>query len=151
MTTCSESGQVRKEAAIRSLCRASESIECAGVFWCRGYPRVPAGRLVSRWSSASPAGSLDYQTPRRRPGPVVQKSPVKAHLSEELNPVFCAACWRCLSIDSCALQETAALPSVFTSKKRGPFPWVWLGKRASFVYGLEDWWERYALAAILSS
>ena len=29
MTTCSESGQVRKEAAIRSLCRASESIERA--------------------------------------------------------------------------------------------------------------------------
>jgi len=30
MTTCSESGQVRKEAAIRSLCRASESIERTG-------------------------------------------------------------------------------------------------------------------------
>lgn len=151
MTTCSESGQVRKEAAIRSLCRASESIERTGAFWCRDMARPAARCLVSRWSSASPAGSLDYQTPRRRPGPVVQKSPVKAHLSEELNPVFCAACWRCLGIDSCALQETAALPSVFTSKKRGPFPWVWLGKRASFVYGLEDWWERYALAAILSS
>ena len=37
MTTCSESGQVRKEAAIRSLCRASESIERAGAFWCRGH------------------------------------------------------------------------------------------------------------------
>jgi len=32
MTTCSESGQVRKEAAIRSLCRASESIERTGAF-----------------------------------------------------------------------------------------------------------------------
>lgn len=48
MTTCSESGQVRKEAAIRSLCRASESIERTGAIlvprhgpaggevWCLG-------------------------------------------------------------------------------------------------------------------
>ena len=38
MTTCSESGQVRKEAAIRSLCRASESIECAGILFCAVLP-----------------------------------------------------------------------------------------------------------------
>ena len=79
MTTCSESGQVRKEAAIRSLCRASESIECAGVFWCRGYPRVPAGRLVSRWSSASPAGSLDYQAPCRH-SRVADQNRLKGHI-----------------------------------------------------------------------
>ena len=133
MTTCSESGQVRKEAAIRSLCRASESIERAilarfyqtaqcstlraiqgdnlsfkrqgmtrrsmpclfhanlfaldGARWhCLergGYAARPAARyLVSRWSSALPAGSLDYQIPRRLPDPIVQKSPVEAHLSE---------------------------------------------------------------------
>ena len=168
MTTCSESGQVRKEAAIRSLCRASESIErailarfyqtaqcstlratqsdnlsfkrqgmtrrsmpClfhANLFaldvarWhCLergGYAIRPAARyLVSRWSSALPAGSLDYQIPRRLPDPVVQKSLVKAHLSEELNPVFCAACWRCLGIGGYVVQGTVALPSVFTSKE----------------------------------
>ena len=44
MTTCSESGQVRKEAAIRSLCRASESIERTGAFWCRDTAR-PAARV----------------------------------------------------------------------------------------------------------
>ena len=44
--------------------------------------------LVSRWSSAVPAGSLDYQIPRRRPGHVVQKSPVEAHLSDNLIPCF---------------------------------------------------------------
>ena len=76
-----EACQVRKEAAIRSLCRASESIERTGAFWCRDTARPAARYLVSRWSSASPAGSLDYQTPRRRPGPVVQKSSVKARLS----------------------------------------------------------------------
>lgn len=116
MTTCSESGQVRKEAAIRSLCRASESIECAifarfyqtaqcstlratqgdnlsfkrqgmtrrsmpclfhanlfalgGARWlCQnvdGYVLQEAMKcLVSRWSSALPAGSLDYQAPCR--------------------------------------------------------------------------------------
>ena len=82
----------------KGLCRASESIERTGAFWCRGYPRVPAGRLVSRWSSAAPAGSLDYQIPRHRPGPVVQKSPVKARLSEQFNPVLSAARWRCQNI-----------------------------------------------------
>ena len=95
MTTCSESGQVRKEAAIRSLCRASESIECAGVFWCRGYPRVPAGRLVSRWSSASPAGSLDYQAPCRHPR-VADQNRLKGHIY--------------LIIESPALCRSLALP-----------------------------------------
>lgn len=79
--------------------------------------REAARYLVSRWSSAAPAGSLDYQISRRRPGHFVQKSPVKAHLSEELNPVFCAACWRCLGIGGYVLQETAALPFVFTGKE----------------------------------
>lgn len=129
MTTCSESGQVRKEAAIRSFCRASESIERTGAFWCRDMARPAARYLVSRWSSASPAGSLDYQTPRRRPGPVVQKSPVKARLSNLIYPLRNAARWRCLGIDGCVVQETAALPSVFTSKE-ARFPR--LGKRASF-------------------
>lgn len=118
MTTCSESGQVRKEAAIRSLCRASESIERTGAFWCRGYPRVPAGRLVSRWSSASPAGSLDYQIPRRLPDPVVQKSPVKARLSNLIYPLRNAACWRCLGIDGYVVQEAAVLLLEFLQLKR---------------------------------
>jgi len=168
MTTCSESGQVRKEAAIRSLCRASESIErailarfyqtaqcstlratqsdnlsfkrqgmtrrsmpClfhANLFaldvarWhCLergGYAIRPAARyLVSRWSSALPAGSLDYQIPRRLPDPVVQKSPVRAHLSEELNPVLCAACWRCRKRGGHVVHETAVL-SPFLQVKR---------------------------------
>ena len=48
-----------------------------------GYAIRSAARyLVSRWSSAAPAGSLDYQISCRRPGQIVQKSPVKAHLSE---------------------------------------------------------------------
>ena len=139
MTTCSESGQVRKEAAIRSLCRASESIECAilarfyqtaqcstlratqsdnlsfkrqgmtrrsmpclfhaNLFaldvarWhCleRGdYAIRPAARyLVSRWSSASPAGSLDYQTPCRLSRVADQKAPEGSHLFDNLIPCF---------------------------------------------------------------
>lgn len=84
---------------------------------------------MSRWSSASPAGSLDYQTPRRRPGPVVQKSPVKARLSNLIYPLRNAACWCCLGIDGCVVQETAALPFVFSSKEVR-FPG--LGKRTSF-------------------
>ena len=130
MTTCSESGQVRKEAAIRSLCRASESIECAilarfyqtaqcstlratqsdnlsfkrqgmtrrsmpclfhaNLFaldvarWhCLergGYAIRPAARyLVSRWSSASPAGSLDYQAPCRH-SRVADQNRLKGHI-----------------------------------------------------------------------
>ncbi len=151
MTTCSESGQVRKEAAIRSLCRASESIERTGFLFARFYQTAQCSTLratqsdnlsfkrqgmtrrsmpclfhanlfalggarwlcqnidgyvlqeamkclVSRWSSASPAGSLDYQTSRRRPGPVVQKSPVRARLSEQFNPVLCGTRWLCQSI-----------------------------------------------------
>ena len=170
MTTCSESGQVRKEAAIRSLCRASESIERTGFLFARFYQTAqcstlratqgdnlsfkrqgmtrrsmlclfhvnlfaldvarwlrlergdyairPAARyLVSRWSSALPAGSLDYQTARRHRGHFVQKSPVKAHLSEELNPVFCAACWRCRERGGHVVHETAVL-SPFLQVKR---------------------------------
>ncbi len=171
MTTCSESGQVRKEAAIRSLCRASESIERTGFLFARfyqtaqcstlratqsdnlsfkrqgmtrrsmpclfhanlfalggarwlcqnidGYAVQEAARyLVSRWSSASPAGSLDYQTPRRRPGPVVQKSPVKARLSNLIYPLRNAACWRCLGIDGYVVQEAAVLLLEFLQLKR---------------------------------
>ena len=133
MTTCSESGQVRKEAAIRSLCRASESIERTGAFWCRDMARPAARYLVSRWSSASPAGSLDYQTPRRRPGPVVQKSPVKARLSNLIYPLRNAACWRCLGIDGCVVQEAAVLLLDFLQLKRpvslgwGNGPFLFLG------------------------
>ena len=151
MTTCSESGQVRKEAAIRSLCRASESIERTGFLFARFYQTAQCstlrvtqsdnlsfkrqgmtrrsmpclfhanlfalggarwlwqnidgnavqevmGYLVSRWSSALPAGSLDYQTARRHRDHFVQKSPVEARLSEQLNPVSCGARWRCQNI-----------------------------------------------------
>ena len=45
MTTCSESGQVRKEAAIRSLCRASESIECTGFIFARFYQTAQCSTL----------------------------------------------------------------------------------------------------------
>ena len=117
MTICSESGQVRKEAAIRSLCRASESIERTGAFWCRDMVREAARYLVSRWSSAAPAGSLDYQISRRRPGHFVQKSPVKAHLSELFNPVRYAACWPCRERGGHVVHETAVL-SPFLQVKR---------------------------------
>ena len=86
MTTCSESGQVRKEAAIRSLCRASESIERTGAI------------LV--------------------PGHVVQKSPVKARLSNLIYPLRNAACWRCLGIDGYVVQEAAVLLLEFLQLKR---------------------------------
>ena len=171
MTTCSESGQVRKEAAIRSLCRASESIERTGFLFARFYQTAQCSTLratqsdnlsfkrqgmtrrsmpclfhanlfalggarwpcqnidgyavqeavkclVSRWSSAAPAGSLDYQTPRRRPGPVVQKSPVKARLSNLIYPLRNAACWRCLGIDGYVVQEAAVLLIEFLQLKR---------------------------------
>lgn len=45
MTTCSESGQVRKEAAIRSLCRASESIERTGFLFARFYQTAQCSTL----------------------------------------------------------------------------------------------------------
>lgn len=134
MTTCSESGQVRKEAAIRSLCRASESIERTGVFWCRDMARPTARYLVSRWSSASPAGSLDYQTPRRRPGPVVRKSPVKARLSNLIYPLWNAACWCCLGIDGYMVQEAAVLLLEFLQLKR-PVSLGW-GNGPLFSLGL---------------
>ena len=132
MTTCSESGQVRKEAAIRSLCRASESIERTGFLFARfyqtaqcstlratqsdnlsfkrqgmtrrsmpclfhanlfalggarwlcqnidGYAVQEAARyLVSRWSSALPAGSLDYQAPCRH-SRVADQNHLKGHI-----------------------------------------------------------------------
>ena len=100
-----------------------------------------------RWSSAAPAGSLDYQIPRRRPGPVVQKSPVKARLSNLIYPLWNAACWCCLGIDGYVVQEAAVLLLEFLQLKR----LVSLGKRASFVSGFVDWRRWYALAAILSS
>ncbi len=171
MTTCSESGQVRKEAAIRSLCRASESIERTGFLFARfyqtaqcstlratqsdnlsfkrqgmtrrsmpclfhanlfalggarwlcqnidGYAVQEAAKcLVSRWSSALPAGSLDYQIPRHRPGPVVQKSPVKARLSNLIYPLRNAACWFCLGIDGYVVQAAAVLLLEFLQLKR---------------------------------
>ena len=66
-----------------------------GRFWCRGYPRVPAGRLVSRWSSASPAGSLDYQAPCRH-SRVADQNRLKGHIY--------------LIIESLALCRSLALP-----------------------------------------
>lgn len=57
------------------------------------------------------------------------KPPEGSHLSEELNPVLFAARWRCLERGGYVVQETAALPFVFTSKE-ARFPR--LGKRASF-------------------
>ena len=190
MTTCSESGQVRKEAAIRSLCRASESIERTGFLFARfyqtaqcstlratqsdnlsfkrqgmtrrsmpclfhanlfalggarwlcqnidGYAVQEAARcLVSRWSSAAPAGSLDYQIPRHRPGPVVQKSPVKARLSNLIYPLRNAACWFCLGIDGYVVQEAAVLLLEFLQLRRlVSLGW---GNEPLFVSGLVDW------------
>ena len=188
MTTCSESGQVRKEAAIRSLCRASESIERTGFLFARfyqtaqcstlratqsdnlsfkrqgmtrrsmpclfhanlfalggarwpcqnidGYAVQEAAKcLVSRWSSASPAGSLDYQTPRRRPGPVVRKSPVKARLSNLIYPLWNAACWCCLGIDGYMVQEAAVLLLEFLQLKRP----VSLGWGNGPLFSLGSW------------
>ena len=107
-------------------------------FWCRDMARPAARYLVSRWSSASPAGSLDYQIPRHRPGPVVQKSPVKARLSNLIYPLRNAACWRCLGIDGYVVQEAAVLLLEFLQLKRpvslgwgnGPFLslGLWIGK-----------------------
>ena len=190
MTTCSESGQVRKEAAIRSLCRASESIERTGFLFARfyqtaqcstlratqsdnlsfkrqgmtrrsmpclfhanlfalggarwlcqnidGYAVQEAARcLVPRWSSAAPAGSLDYQIPRHRPGPVVQKSPVKARLSNLIYPLRNAACWFCLGIDGYVVQEAAVLLLEFLQLRRlVSLGW---GNEPLFVSGLVDW------------
>ena len=148
MTTCSESGQVRKEAAIRSLCRASESIERTGFLFARFYQTAQCstlratqsdnlsfkrqgmtirsmpclfhanlfalgdarwlwqnidgnavqemmGYLVSRWSSASPAGSFDYQAPCRHSRVADQNHP-KGHIY--------------LIIESLALCRLLALP-----------------------------------------
>ena len=190
MTTCSESGQVRKEAAIRSLCRASESIERTGFLFARfyqtaqcstlratqsdnlsfkrqgmtrrsmpclfhanlfalggarwlcqnidGYAVQEAAKcLVSRWSSALPAGSPDYQIPRRRPGPVVQKSPVKARLSNLIYLLRNAACWCCLGIDGYVVQEAAVLLLDFLKLKRSvSLGW---GNGPLFVSWLVDW------------
>lgn len=105
MTTCSESGQVRKEAAIRSLCRASESIERTGAI------------LV--------------------PGHVVQKSPVKARLSNLIYPLRNAARWRCLGIDGYVVQEAAVLLLELLQLKRlVSLGW---GNEPLFVSGLVDW------------
>ena len=94
--------------------------------------------LVSRWSSALPAGSLDYQTARRHRGHFVQKSPVKARLSNLIYLLRNAACWRCLGIDGYVVQESAVLLLEFLQLiTEARFPG--LGKRASFVSGFVDW------------
>lgn len=64
---------------------------------------------MSRWSSALPAGSLDYQTARRHRDHFVQKAPVKARLSNLIYPLRNAACWWCLGIDGYVVQESAVL------------------------------------------
>ena len=78
MTTCSESGQVRKEAAIRSLCRASESIERTGAFWCRDLARSAARCLVVERSRRRSRGPARHQTPRRRPGQIAAPKSARA-------------------------------------------------------------------------
>lgn len=67
------------------------------------------------------------------PGHVVQKSPVKARLSNLIYPLRNAACWRCLGIDGCVVQETAALPSVFQVKRPVSLGW---GNRPLLSLGL---------------
>lgn len=93
---------------------------------------------MSRWSSASPVGSLDYQTPRRRPGPVVQKSPVKARLSNLIYLLRNAACWRCLGIDGYVVQESAVLLLEFLQLIKEARFQGW-GNGPLFVSRLVDW------------
>ena len=90
---------------------------------------------MSRWSSAAPAGSLDYQTPRRRPGPVVQKSPVKARLSNLIYALRNAACWCCLGIDGYVVQEAAVPLLDFLQLKRS----VSLGGETDLFLSLGLW------------
>lgn len=52
------------------------------------------------------------------PGHVVQKSPVKARLSNLIYPLRNAACWRCLGIDGYVVQEAAVLLLEFLQLKR---------------------------------
>ena len=52
------------------------------------------------------------------PGHVVQKSPVKARLSNLIYPLRKAACWRCLGIDGYVVQEAAVLLLEFLQLKR---------------------------------
>ena len=92
---------------------------------------------MSRWSSASPAGSLDYQTARRHRDHFVQKSPVKARLSNLIYPLRNAARWRCLGIDGYVVQEAAVLLLEILQLKR--FVSLGWGNEPLFVSGLVDW------------
>ena len=96
-----------------------------------------AGRLVSRWSSALPAGSLDYQAPCRH-SRVAGQNYLKGHIYlNNLIPcllllvgvVWGAVAtwfkrwWRC---------------HLFLQVKR-PVSLVLVGETGLFVYGLVDW------------
>ena len=71
------------------------------------------------------------------PGHVVQKSPVKARLSNLIYPLRNAACWRCLGIDGYVVQEAAVLLLEFLQLKRSvSLGW---GNGPHFVSGLVDW------------
>ena len=66
--------------------------------------------------------------------PVVQKSPVKARLSNLIYSLRNAACWRCLGIDGYVVQEAAVLLLEFLQLKR-PVSLGW-GNGPLFSLGL---------------
>jgi len=68
------------------------------------------------------------------PGHVVQKSPVKARLSNLIYPLRNAACWCCLGIDGYVVQEAAVLLLEFLQLK-GPVSLGW-GNGPLFSLGL---------------
>ena len=67
VTICSESGQVREEAAIRSLCRAPGSIECTGRFFMSGLRAVPRPPAAGA-PAARPANPASTPRPRSAAG-----------------------------------------------------------------------------------
>ena len=105
MTTCSESGQVRKEAAIRSLCRASESIERTGFLFVRFYQTAQCSTL-----RATQSDNLSF----KRQGMTRRSMPCLFHANLFALDV---ARWLRQDINGYVVQETAALPFVFTSKE----------------------------------
>ena len=132
--------KARHDQKVYALPFSCQLVALGGARWlCQnidGYAVQEAAKcLVSRWSSAAPAGSLDYQIPRHRPGPVVQKSPVKARLSNLIYPLRNAACWFCLGIDGYVVQEAAVLLLAFLQLK-GP---VSLGGETGLFLSLGLW------------
>ena len=189
MTTCSESGQVRKEAAIRSLCRASESIERTGFLFARfyqtaqcstlratqsdnlsfkrqgmtrrsmpclfhanlfalggarwlcqnidGYAVQEAAKcLVSRWSSALPAGSLDYQAPCRH-SRVADQNHLKGHIYlNNLIPCLLLLVGVVWSAAATWFKRRRHYHLFFQVKRLVSLGW---GNGPLFVSGLVDW------------